>query len=400
MGRGRRKIPYRDEVYMAALAYLRLVKREDAKDAARLVGVGEDKARYYLRRAHELGYVEPPTLNFPLTVDEQLTVDLVKTFGNQIERFVIMPSWPERSWRRGHQLTERSAVERFRYENFLWQNVGRLAARFVEDEVKLADGDRVALGEGRGMLAFAERFRAKEKLLLLRPLVYSTRWRVGGYADALSVAQTIIHRHADEFAARPQSIRLEGTSIPYLPGNIEPAINCKLALCEIGEIGDMPKFKGQDAINPNNYLELVADRLMRERLSDLPEERYMEGLAGPTPTDYKAAMRKVKEGNAVGEICRNAIDPDGEEVPGLVDEVDEIERSAMSLSSIEMWRDYGDAQTIVLGVGRDRAPALRAAIRGRYFTTAIIDHALAEELLRLDETEKLDRSKPRKMKHR
>jgi hypothetical protein len=192
-----------------------------------------------------------------------------------------------------------------------------------------------------------------------------------------------VGRKADETSA------LMG-SFPELRGVLGPeSPTPRLLVSTIGRRRYAPPLEGAPGPHPDtsSYLKMVAEstyylrnhgHLGHEQIfSHLPQQEYAE------------ANRTLYEAGIVADVARHAINAKGECAPGFLEKTS----VSVTLPTMRRWRSAGTVAVAACG-GSRMLHAFRAAMKTRAFSAAIIDSALAIQLIPPSKRPAMYRSSP------
>jgi DNA-binding transcriptional regulator LsrR (DeoR family) len=280
------------------------------------------------------------------------------------------------------------------YRTALRRGLGALAAKYVAS-LELQPGAHIAIGGGRTCTAFAQRYSPPMRQLIVRPLAVGGRWCPIVHVDSAAVVQIILSRlgyppgrgtsvlcpemppgRELDYRSRPEVQAVFGVHAP------RPSVT----LCSIGRRHYQPSERS-DGFGPHPdtsaYVQLYATtgyylslfpkwKRARRQLEKKPLQVYI-----PLPDlVYADANKDLEKRKIIADVCRHGINEVGDIVPTFLEEAS----LAISPRQLRSWREIGTDTVVAVG-GSDLAPALRAAIRGRYFRTLIIDTAMAIQLI-------------------
>lgn len=313
---------------LAQVAYLYFDKGQDQSAIARKLRVSRSSVSRLLTQARNEGVVEI-RIHFPLTLARERADELREQFGLRDARVL--------------QASARQVLD-------AKGNLARLAARYLHEAI--APGDTIALSRGSTVQATIEQFtptpRRETRVVQLVGML-----RVDGAEDddanltrelAQKLGGDYFNLTAPLFVENPETRRalLHESSIRNV---LNLARHAQLALVGIG------------ALDRQN------SAIVRQKL--LPP----------------AQLQILRQGHVVGEICSQYFDAHGEIVST------ELSERTMALG-LDALREI--PRVIGVAVGRHKAKAILAALRGKYINTLITDAETAALVLDYARNEKRD----------
>ncbi len=311
---------------LAQVAYLYFEKGLDQSAIARKLRVSRSSVSRLLTQARNEGIVEI-RIHFPLMLARERADELCEQFGLRDARVL--------------RASARQALD-------AKMNIARLAARYLQESI--APGNTIALSRGSTVQATIEQFtptpRRETRVVQLVGML-----RVNGAEDddanltrelAQKLGGDYFNLTAPLYVENPETRRalLRESSIRNV---LNLARHAQLALVGIG------------ALDRQN------SAIVRQKL--LPA----------------AQLQILKRGHVVGEICSQYFDARGEIVST------ELSERTMALG-LDALREI--PRVIGVAVGRHKAKAILAALRGKYINTLITDEETAAVVLDLARNEK------------
>ena len=311
---------------LAQVAYLYFDKGQDQSAIARKLRVSRSSVSRLLTQARNEGVVEI-RIHFPLTLARERADELREQFGLRDARVL--------------QASARQVLD-------AKGNLARLAARYLQESI--APGDTIALSRGSTVQQTIEQFtptpRRETRVVQLVGML-----RVDGAEDddanltrelAQKLGGDYFNLTAPLFVENPETRRalLQESSIRNV---LNLARKAEIALVGIG------------ALDRQN------SAIVRQKL--LPP----------------AQLQILKRGHVVGEICSQYFDAHGEIVST------ELSERTIALELDEL-RDI--PRVIGVAVGRHKAKAILAALRGKYINVLITDDETAAAVLDFAKNEK------------
>lgn len=311
---------------LAQVAYLYFEKGLDQSAIARKLRVSRSSVSRLLTQARNEGIVEI-RIHFPLMLARERADELCEQFGLRDARVL--------------RASARQALD-------AKMNIARLAARYLQESI--APGNTIALSRGSTVQATIEQFtptpRRETRVVQLVGML-----RVNGAEDddanltrelAQKLGGDYFNLTAPLYVENPETRRalLRESSIRNV---LNLARHAQLALVGIG------------ALDRQN------SAIVRQKL--LPA----------------AQLQVLKRGHVVGEICSQYFDARGEIVST------ELSERTMALG-LDALREI--PRVIGVAVGRHKAKAILAALRGKYINTLITDEETAAVVLDLARNEK------------
>ncbi len=380
----RRRVRRSEQELQVELVARCVVQGESVTKVAKQLGLSRTKAHDLLKGAKRQGMVETSVTLRPGPQHELAQRIRAHWRSHGLEEVRIVPSAARDS----------DLVASADYRDFIRRYVGLAVADFVGD-LGLQENDHVAVSGGRLVLEFAKYFRPSVAPVIFRPLVVGGPWRLIETADA-SVALQVLHARLGHSPGRRVYV-----VCPGLPAGGATA-----------DVRSRPEIRAifDEAPAPAATISVISRRTYKEPESGQAEPheevsafvrlvgayQYYSSTKGRKALEaepeliykplelatYHDANKTLQQAGVVGVVNWHGIDGGGNLV--LEELADKIGLT-VSPKRLREWRESDGTHTIGVASTTKRAPAVRAALRGRFFHTLICDLALGVQLVPRDE---------------
>jgi DNA-binding transcriptional regulator LsrR (DeoR family) len=341
---------------------------------ARKVGVSRSTVEKILNRARRDGLVREElhldNARAPHTAEGHLAALLkcaLEPFG--VRHLCVVTSPPEDA-----RLTAPAFVAWMRLQ------LAEALANYLATECQnLQPGCHLCLGGGPTMRDFALTCMPRVANVVLRPWWIRGYWRPVATPDP-SVVVELLHARLTEHNKPASALCPQ-----ILPGIVPERTRTRPEIGLVfGQEADVPAvcisaIGGGSRSRRGRFVQLYAETLLYNRRSSTSSPLMREDMFDPIPERVlEEATHKLQELDIISTIGLQALDASGEVVPIAGFDSTYI---SVDLRTLAAWCANDQTDSILVVHDSQRADSVHAALRGRYFTTLIIDTALAIKLL-------------------
>jgi DNA-binding transcriptional regulator LsrR (DeoR family) len=367
-----------DQELLVHLIYQHVLGKRPLQKVVEELGISASKAYSLLKDAWKLGYIQT-TATMEADPQEELAAIVQQEFATHgIKRVLVLASAPDdRPW---------DAPE---YRMHLRRNLGALAAKHLAT-FEFQENDHICFGGGRTMAGVAQRFVPNVRKLIIRPLATGGRWRIVRHIDAGAVLQMLHGRLGfppgegvavvcPELPPGPAEAMRDRPEVRAVFGDRAP--QPRVTISSIGRRRYQPTDNA-DGTGPDketsSYVQLTAAaRYQQDRKAMAALRRKPRLIYEPLPDHvYHEAADYLRGKKIIGDLNRHGFTRTGATRKTVLEETS----LTISPEQLRGWREK-DTDTICVVGGTRIGPVLRAAVRGGYFRTLIIDMALAVQLI-------------------